>query len=126
MFMHNNASQRNRTYKRRWIGVMRIAVAGASGYAGGELLRLICGHPDFELVLATADSSAGKPVADLHPNLAGHPGLAGQVFEPHSALKSAECELVFLALPSGQSQAAAASVPDQVAIVDLGADFRLA
>ena len=106
--------------------MVRVAVAGASGYAGGELLRLICGHPDLELVLVTADSSAGKRAADLHPGLAGQPGLADLVFEPHSALKSAECDLAFLALPGGQSQEAAASLPGEAAIVDLGADFRLA
>ncbi|MGI9007710.1 MAG: N-acetyl-gamma-glutamyl-phosphate reductase [Streptosporangiaceae bacterium] len=106
--------------------MVRVAVAGASGYAGGELLRLICGHPGLELVLATADSSAGKPVQDLHAHLAGQPGLAGQVFEPHSALKSGEFDLAFLALPSGQSREAAASLPGDAAIVDLGADFRLA
>lgn len=50
---------------------MRVAVVGASGYAGGELLRLIAGHPDLKLVLATADSSAGKAVGELHANLAG-------------------------------------------------------
>jgi N-acetyl-gamma-glutamyl-phosphate reductase len=105
---------------------MRVAVAGASGYAGGELLRLISGHPDLRLVLATADSSAGKAVHELHAHLAGQPGLAGLVFEPHGALKSAECDLAFLALPSGQSAEAAASLPGDVAIVDLGADFRLA
>ena len=53
----------------------RVAVAGASGYAGGELLRLLAGHPDLELTAVTADSSAGKTVGDLHPNLAGLPGL---------------------------------------------------
>ena len=53
---------------------MRVAVVGASGYAGGELLRLISGHPSLELAVATADSSAGKTAADLHANLAGHPG----------------------------------------------------
>ncbi|HEX9063867.1 MAG TPA: N-acetyl-gamma-glutamyl-phosphate reductase [Streptosporangiaceae bacterium] len=105
---------------------MRVAVAGASGYAGGELLRLIAGHPGLELVLATADSSAGKAAADLHPHLAGQPGLAGLVLEPHSALKRADCDLAFLALPSGQSAGAAASLAADVAIVDLGADFRLA
>ncbi len=50
---------------------IRVAVAGASGYAGGELLRLIAGHPEFELVAATAHSQAGSPVAAVHPQLAG-------------------------------------------------------
>ena len=105
---------------------MRVAVVGASGYAGGELLRLVSGHPDLELAVATADSSAGKAVADLHPNLAGHPALANLIFEPHSAVKEADADLVFLALPSGQSAPVAASLADDVTVVDLGPDFRLA
>ncbi len=105
---------------------MRVAVVGASGYAGGELLRLVSGHPSFELAVATADSSAGRTVADLHPNLAGHPALANLIFEPHSAVKEADADLVFLALPSGQSAPVAAGLADDVAVVDLGPDFRLA
>ena len=57
----------------------RVAVAGASGYAGGELLRLLAGHPDLDLAVTTADSSAGKTVAQLHPHLAGLPGLADRI-----------------------------------------------
>jgi N-acetyl-gamma-glutamyl-phosphate reductase len=105
---------------------MRVAVVGASGYAGGELLRLIAGHPQLELALVTADSSAGKSIGDLHPNLAGHPALAGLILEPHSAVKQADVALAFLALPSGQSAPVAAGIDDSVAIVDLGPDFRLA
>ncbi|HET9895139.1 MAG TPA: N-acetyl-gamma-glutamyl-phosphate reductase [Streptosporangiaceae bacterium] len=105
---------------------MRVAVAGASGYAGGELLRLIEGHPQLRLELATADGSAGKTAGEVHRNLAGHAGLADLVFEPHHAIKQADCELVFLALPSGQSAPVAASLPDDVKVVDVGPDFRLA
>ena len=105
---------------------MRVAVVGGSGYAGGELLRLVSGHPGLELAVATADSSAGKTVADLHANLAGHPALANLTFEPHSAVKEADVDLVFLALPSGQSAPVAAGLDDDVAVVDLGPDFRLA
>ncbi len=105
---------------------MRVAVVGASGYAGGELLRLICGHPDLDLTVATADSSAGKTVGDVHANLAGHRELANLIFEPHSAVKAAQTDLIFLALPGGQSAAMAAGVGADIAIVDLGPDFRLA
>jgi N-acetyl-gamma-glutamyl-phosphate reductase len=104
----------------------RVAVAGASGYAGGELLRLLAGHPDLELAVATADSSAGRTVAELHPQLASLRGLAGLPLEPHGPEALAECDLVFLALPAGQSAAAAAQMPGRVKIVDLGPDFRLA
>jgi N-acetyl-gamma-glutamyl-phosphate reductase len=105
---------------------MRVAVVGASGYAGGELLRLISGHPALELVLATADTSAGKTVGDVHANFAGDDALSCLVFEPHSAVKEADADLVFLALPAGQSAPIATSLADDVAIVDLGPDFRLA
>src|SRR5215470_15157923 len=105
---------------------MRVAVVGASGYAGGELLRLIAGHPDLDLVRATADSSAGKPVGEVHANLAGHPGLSDLVFEPHGAAKAVAAELVFLALPAGQSAPMADSIAGETGVVDLGPDFRLA
>ena len=104
----------------------RVAVAGASGYAGGELLRLLAGHPDLEIGPVTADSSAGKPVGAVHAHLAGVPALAGRVFEPHETSRLDGCDLVFAALPAGQSAALAASIPAGVKVVDLGPDFRLA
>ena len=100
---------------------IRVAVAGASGYAGGELLRLIAGHPEFELVAATAHSQAGTPLALVHPQLTGLELTLG-VTDP-AALSDAD--LVFLALPHGQSAALAARLPSGVNVVDLGADFRL-
>jgi N-acetyl-gamma-glutamyl-phosphate reductase len=104
----------------------RVAVAGASGYAGGELLRLLAGHPDLELAAVTGDSSAGKTVGELHPHLAGTPGLGGIILQPHGKAALADCDLVFLALPAGQSGAVADQLPQTVRIVDLGPDFRLA
>jgi N-acetyl-gamma-glutamyl-phosphate reductase len=100
---------------------IRVAVAGASGYAGGELLRLIAGHPEFELVAATAHSQAGMPVAAVHPQLAGLDRTLGET----DAATLNDADLVFLALPHGQSAALAAQLPASVKIVDLGADFRL-
>ena len=100
---------------------IRVAVAGASGYAGGELLRLIAGHPEFELVAATAHSQAGLPVAAVHPQLAGLDVTLG----PTDPAVLGDADLVFLALPHGQSAAVAGQLPDGVRIVDLGADFRL-
>ncbi|MEV8505914.1 N-acetyl-gamma-glutamyl-phosphate reductase [Actinoplanes sp. NPDC051475] len=101
---------------------IRVAVAGASGYAGGELLRLIAGHPELDLVAATAHTQAGMPVSAVHPQLVGWdlPLVATE------ADVLSDADLVFLALPHGQSAALAAQVPDGVKIVDLGADFRLA
>ncbi len=100
---------------------IRVAVAGASGYAGGELLRLIAGHPEFDLVAATAHSQAGTPVAAVHPQLAGLDLVLGAT----DAASLADADLVFLALPHGQSAALAAQLPAGVKIVDLGAAFRL-
>ncbi len=104
----------------------RVAVAGASGYAGGELLRLLAGHPDLELGAITADGSAGQRVGDVHPHLAGVGALASRTFEPAGHASLAQSDLVFAALPAGQSAALAASLPDAVKVVDLGPDFRLA
>ncbi|SCG74147.1 N-acetyl-gamma-glutamyl-phosphate reductase [Micromonospora coxensis] len=100
---------------------IRVAVAGASGYAGGELLRLIAGHPEFDLVAATAHSQAGQPVTAVHPQLAG----LDLVFGPTDPATLADADLVFLALPHGQSAALAAALPETVRVVDLGADHRL-
>ncbi len=109
----------------------RVAVAGASGYAGGELLRLLAAHPDLELGTVTADSNAGRPITDLHPHLAGVAALAGRSFDADaddadSAQRMSACDLVFLALPPGQSSRQAEHIPASVKIVDLGPDFRLA
>ena len=102
---------------------VRVAVAGASGYAGGELLRLISGHPDLEIGPLSASASAGMPVTDVHPHL---PALAGHVFGPADPASLAAADLVFLALPNGESAALAAALPGHVAVVDLSASFRLA
>src|SRR6266513_2464836 len=98
----------------------RVAVAGASGYAGGELLRLLAGHPDLEIVAATGHAQAGAPLSSVHPNLALD--LTLRATEP-AALTDAD--LVFLALPHGESAALAAALPAATRIVDLGADHRL-
>ncbi|MET0740285.1 MAG: N-acetyl-gamma-glutamyl-phosphate reductase [Candidatus Nanopelagicales bacterium] len=101
---------------------MRVSVAGASGYAGGELLRLVLGHPDLELAAVTAAASAGKRVADVHPQL---PAIADQVLAPTDADHLMDADLVFLALPHGESAALVADLPPGLPVVDLGADFRL-
>lgn len=99
-----------------------VAVAGASGYAGGELLRLLAAHPELELTVATAASSAGKPITSVHPHLAH---LAGHTFAETDATTLAQADLVFLALPHGQSAEIAHALPEQLLVVDIGADFRL-
>jgi N-acetyl-gamma-glutamyl-phosphate reductase len=100
----------------------RVAVAGASGYAGGELLRLIAAHPDLEIAAVTAHSNAGQRVGELHPNLRS---VADLVFGETDPGVLAEADLVFLALPHGASPALAADLPDSVKVVDLGSDHRL-
>jgi N-acetyl-gamma-glutamyl-phosphate reductase len=103
---------------------IRVAVAGASGYAGGELLRLLAGHPDLEIAAVSAGSSAGKPVTSVHPNLTGHPAFDGKNFAATNAATLGDAELIFLALPHGESATLAEQLPD-TRIVDLSADFRL-
>ena len=98
------------------------AVAGASGYAGGELLRLLDAHPDLSVEVVAAASNAGELVTSVHPHLRQ---FSGRVFEPTEPDRLAEADVVFLALPHGQSAAIAAQLPDPTLIVDLGADFRL-
>ncbi|MET8988948.1 N-acetyl-gamma-glutamyl-phosphate reductase [Nonomuraea wenchangensis] len=106
---------------------MRAAIAGASGYAGGELLRLLLGHPEFEIGALTAASSAGTRLGAHQPHL---PQLADRVIEETTAAALAGHDVVFLALPHGHSAAVAAQlgadgVGDTV-VVDCGADHRLA
>jgi N-acetyl-gamma-glutamyl-phosphate reductase len=103
---------------------VRVAVAGASGYAGGELLRLLAGHPDLEIGAVTAGASVGKPVTSVHPNLTGHPAFVGREFGATGASALGDAELIFMALPHGESAALAKQLPG-VRIVDLSADFRL-
>jgi N-acetyl-gamma-glutamyl-phosphate reductase len=103
---------------------IQVAVAGASGYAGGELLRLLAGHPDLEIAAVSAGSSAGKPITSVHPNLTGHPAFDGKDFETTTAETLGGAELIFMALPHGESANLAAQLPG-ARIVDLSADFRL-
>ncbi len=103
---------------------MRVGIMGASGYTGAELLRLCAGHPDLEVVVAGAESQAGQPLASLYPSLAAaYPDLAFTALGPADL---AGLDLVFLALPHGESQKL---VPDLLGtvkvLVDLSADFRL-
>ncbi|MGP2436456.1 N-acetyl-gamma-glutamyl-phosphate reductase [Streptomyces sp. JW3] len=102
--------------------VVRAAVAGASGYAGGELLRLLLTHPEIEIGALTGNSNAGQRLGALQPHLLP---LAGRVLEPTTAEVLAGHEVVFLALPHGQSAAVAEQLGPDVLVVDMGADFRL-
>ncbi|MGO4340063.1 N-acetyl-gamma-glutamyl-phosphate reductase [Pedococcus sp. 2YAF34] len=102
--------------------MVRVAVAGASGYAGGEVLRLLLAHPDVEIGAVTAASSAGQLLGAVHPHLTP---LASRVLGETTPQTLAGHDVVFLALPHGHSGALAAELDDQVVVVDCGADFRL-
>lgn len=100
----------------------RVAVAGASGYAGGELLRLLLAHPQVEIGALTGASNAGQPLGALQPHLVP---LAERVLEPTELSVLQGHDVVFLALPHGQSGAIAAQLGDDAVVIDCGADFRL-
>ena len=100
---------------------MKIGVVGASGYAGGELLRLLSTHPEFEISAAMAASSAGTPITEIHPHLRH---FSNQKFTAVDIPLLNSLDLVFLALPHGES-AKLISQLTTPKIVDLGADFRL-
>ncbi|GAB3582623.1 N-acetyl-gamma-glutamyl-phosphate reductase [Amycolatopsis endophytica] len=101
---------------------VKVAVAGASGYAGGEALRLLLAHPEVEIGAVTAASSAGTPLGQHQPHLAP---LAGRILLETSAQTLGGHDVVFLALPHGHSAEIAAQLGPEVLVVDLGADHRL-
>lgn len=102
--------------------VIRVAVAGASGYVGGEVLRVFSGHPDIEFGALTAHASAGDTIGTHHPHLMP---LASRVIEPTTLAVLAGHDVVVLALPHGASAAIAAQLPHDVMVLDCGADYRL-
>ena len=101
---------------------MKTAIVGASGYAGTELLRLLLEHPKFEVSVITAHSNAGELISSVAPQLAK---LGDRRFEKFDLAKVNTCELVFLALPHGESAALIAQLDPTLKVIDLGADFRL-
>lgn len=101
---------------------MKIGVVGASGYAGGELLRLLASHPYFEVTAITAHSNAGEQITSVHPQLQSY---SGRNFSAFSAADFEGCDLIFLALPHGESAKVISQLPMSAKIVDLGADYRL-
>jgi N-acetyl-gamma-glutamyl-phosphate reductase len=103
---------------------MKAGILGASGYTGSELLRLLAGHPEFEVALATARSHAGQMVGTHTPSLAAaYPGL---VYEDNEPARFDGLDLVFCGLPHGESQRIVPGLRSRVGlVVDLAADFRL-
>lgn len=103
----------------------RVAIAGASGYAGGELARLLAAHPDYEVTTLAAHTAASQPVGSAHPHLSS---FAGRTFTATSVETLSGHDVVALALPHGESGAlgeALRASGDEAVLVDLGADRRL-
>ncbi|WP_218221526.1 N-acetyl-gamma-glutamyl-phosphate reductase [Nesterenkonia sp. Act20] len=100
----------------------KIAVSGASGYAGGEVLRLLAGHPEVEIGAVTAHSSAGERLGALQPQLIP---LADRVLSETTAENLAGHDVVFLALPHGASAEIAAQLGEDTIVIDAAADHRL-
>jgi N-acetyl-gamma-glutamyl-phosphate reductase len=106
------------------LGTVKIAVVGASGYTGGELLRLLAGHPRMTIAAVTSEQSAGKPVSAIFPSLASAVPLTFEALSPESIAKKVDA--VFLALPHTKSmQPVAACMAAGNYVVDLSADYRL-
>lgn len=101
---------------------MKTAVIGASGYAGGELLRLLSIHPYLQVTQVSAHSNAGELITSVHPHLTTH---QGEKFQSFDSLNFEEIDVAFIALPHGQSAAIVDKFSHKTKIVDLGADFRL-
>ena len=101
---------------------MKIGVVGASGYAGGELLRLLSNHPNFEISFIAAYANAGEPITGVHPHLTE---FKGKSFSSVKVDDLNKCDLVFTALPHGESAKIIGQLNKEVKIVDLGADYRL-
>jgi N-acetyl-gamma-glutamyl-phosphate reductase len=104
--------------------MIRVSILGASGYVGGELMRLIAGHPDMEVAVAFGATAAGRAVSALHPHLAlAYPDLGFATWDK-TLLKGSD--LILAALPHGDTQRLADDIlAPGVPVVDLGADFRL-
>lgn len=101
---------------------IKVAVAGASGYAGGEVLRLLLGHPAVTIGAVTAGANAGELLGSLQPHLVP---LADRVLAPTDVDSLTGHDVVFLALPHGQSAAYAKALGEETVVIDCGADFRL-
>src|ERR671928_182258 len=99
-----------------------VGVTGATGYAGGEVCRLLAGHPALRLAGVHAGSSAGRRLGDLQPHLLPYADLE---VRPSTAEELAGYDVVVLALPHGESAAIAAQLPDETLVIDCGADHRL-
>jgi N-acetyl-gamma-glutamyl-phosphate reductase len=101
---------------------LSVAVAGASGYAGGELLRILASHPEFDITTVTAHANAGQSLLAVQPHLRSLAHLTLVDTSPENLVGH---DVVFLALPHGKSGEITAALPDDTLIIDCGADHRL-
>ena len=101
---------------------MKTAVIGASGYAGGELLRLLATHPHLLVTQVSAHSNAGELITSVHPHLTTY---QNQKFVAIEEVNFDQVDVVFIALPHGQSASVVKNIPSHTKVIDLGADFRL-
>jgi N-acetyl-gamma-glutamyl-phosphate reductase len=101
---------------------MKIGIVGASGYSGGELLRVVSAHPEFSIDVIAAHSNAGEEITSIHPQLGF---LQRRKFDAIDPGFLSKCDLLFFALPHGESAKIIGQLPQSIKIVDLGADFRL-
>ncbi len=103
--------------------MIKVGIVGGTGYTGVELLRLLARHPQCEVVAITSRAEAGKPVAELFPNLRGHLDL---VFQTPDEAPLVNCDLVFFATPNGIAMTQASDLlAAGVRVIDLAADFRI-
>jgi len=101
---------------------MKTVVLGASGYAGGELLRLLAIHPHLQVVQVSAHSNAGELITSVHPHLTTY---QGQKFQAIESINFEQIDVAFVALPHGQSASVVKNISSRTKVIDLGADFRL-
>lgn len=99
----------------------KVGIVGASGYGGGEVLRLCDTHPAFELKYAGGESSVGRKLRDYYPGLGRYGDLAISAWDPESL---PDLDLIFVSLPTGESSASVAKLPGSMKVVDIGGDHR--
>lgn len=102
--------------------MITVSIIGASGYGGGELARLLLGHPEVELVHLTAETNVGEAMADLYPNLRGFTTAVTETADIDQIAQ--DSDVVFLALPNGRAMQLAPAIVPHARLIDLGADFR--
>ena len=104
---------------------IKIGIVGATGFGGGELLRLLCHHPQADVVYVTASAAAGQMVHEVHPNLRGLYDLTFSAHPEQASDLPLDLDMVFLGVPHGKSMKIAPSLPSNLKVIDLSGDYRL-